>query len=140
MNQKANKRTRDQRSNAHPHPRPTPTALANSPWWQPPPRAPSSKATTAKIKPAILPPQQEQPDSSRKTTFLRQNKTPTHADRGIASASTRASNQPSFKEIGQKLAENEPSIRPYYATLSAIVARTTKHLARRILRRELVQK
>ena len=110
--EQANVQTRDQRSNALPHPRPTPANPANSTWWQPPPRAPSSKATTAKIKPAILPPQQEQPDSSQKMTMLRQNKTPTHADCGIATGTTRATNHPSFKEIGPKLTEFELSNRP----------------------------
>jgi hypothetical protein len=46
-------------SPALPHPRPTPAASTTSPWWQPPPCAPSSKAPMAKFTvPAILPPQQ----------------------------------------------------------------------------------
>jgi hypothetical protein len=45
---------------ALPHPCPTPAAPANSPWCQPPPRAPSSKATTVKFTvPVNLPPKQE---------------------------------------------------------------------------------
>jgi len=45
---------------ALPHPCPTPAAPANSPLGQPPPRAPSSKATTAKFTvPVNLPPKQE---------------------------------------------------------------------------------
>jgi hypothetical protein len=39
----------DEPSLALPHPRPTPAAPTTSPWWQPPPRAPSSKAPLANL-------------------------------------------------------------------------------------------
>ena len=42
----------DPSPSTQPHPRPTPATPANSPWWQPPPRAP--KTELSKLESKIL--------------------------------------------------------------------------------------